>query len=73
MRRWTDDILPLVVDDDDPLGTEDFATHQIPLTEAPEAYAIFQRKEDGVIKVLMQPHGPEAAGAKGIAKASVAA
>ena len=72
VRRWTDEILPLVVDEDDPLGTEDFATHQIPLTEAPEAYEVFQRKEDGVLKVLMHPHGPEAAGAKGVAKASVA-
>ena len=29
VRRWTDDILPLVTQDDDPLGTEDFATHQV--------------------------------------------
>ena len=30
VRRWTDDILPLVTDDADPLGTEDFATHHVP-------------------------------------------
>ena len=35
VKRWIDDILPLVTDDDDPLGTEDFATHKLPLTEAP--------------------------------------
>ncbi len=73
VRRWTDDILPLVSDDDDPLGTEDFATHQIPLEQAPKAYETFQRKEDGAIKVLMQPHGPSAAGARGKAKAVIGA
>jgi threonine dehydrogenase-like Zn-dependent dehydrogenase len=73
VRRWTDEILPLVSDDDDPLGTEDFATHQIPLEDAPEAYETFQRKEDGAIKVLMQPHGPAAAGARGEAKTVIGA
>jgi threonine dehydrogenase-like Zn-dependent dehydrogenase len=57
VRRWTDDILPLVTDDDDPLGTEDFATHKLPLDDAPYAYEIFQRKEEGAIKVLLHPHG----------------
>ena len=62
VRRWTDDILPLVTDEEDPLGTEDFATHTIPLDKAPDAYETFQRKQDGAIKVVMQPHGPVAAG-----------
>jgi threonine dehydrogenase-like Zn-dependent dehydrogenase len=43
--------------DDDPLGTEDLATHVLPLDEAPHAYEIFQKKEDGAIKVLLAPHG----------------
>ena len=73
VRRWTDDILPLVTQDDDPLGTEDFATHQVPLEQAPEAYEKFQRKADGAIKILMQPHGPSAAGVRGDAKAAVGA
>ena len=73
VRRWTDEILPLVTQDDDPLGTENLATHQVPLDEAPEAYEKFQRKEDGAVKVLMQPHGPSAAGARGDAKAAVGA
>jgi threonine dehydrogenase-like Zn-dependent dehydrogenase len=55
VRRWTDDILPLVSDDGDPLGTEDLATHKLPLDEAPHAYEIFQKKEDRAIKVLLQP------------------
>jgi threonine dehydrogenase-like Zn-dependent dehydrogenase len=54
VRRWTDDILPLLVDDD-PLGVEGFATHRLPLTEAPHGYEIFQKKADGAIKVLLRP------------------
>ena len=61
VKRWIDDIMPLVTDDDDPLGTEDFATHKLPLTEAPDAYEKFQKKEDDMIKVVFQPHGPAAA------------
>lgn len=55
VRAWTDDLLPLVLDDDDPLGTESFATHRLPLTDAPEAYAKFRGKEDGMVKVVFTP------------------
>jgi threonine dehydrogenase-like Zn-dependent dehydrogenase len=55
VRRWTDEILPLVTGDDDPLGTEDLATHQLPLSDAPHGYEIFQQKQDGAIKVLLKP------------------
>lgn len=55
VRRWTDEILPLVTADDDPLGTEDLATHRLPLAEAPHGYDIFQKKQDGVVKVLLTP------------------
>jgi threonine dehydrogenase-like Zn-dependent dehydrogenase len=70
VRRWTDDLLPLVSDDADPLGTEDFATHRVPLEEAPGAYEAFQAKRDGAIKILMEPHGPAAARSRGDAKAT---
>lgn len=55
VRRWSDDILPLLLDDADPLGTETFATHRLPLSDAPEAYAKFRAKEDGMIKVVFTP------------------
>jgi threonine dehydrogenase-like Zn-dependent dehydrogenase len=55
VKRWIDDIMPLVVADDDPLGVEDFATHHVPLAEAPEAYEMFQKKEDGAFKVVFKP------------------
>jgi threonine dehydrogenase-like Zn-dependent dehydrogenase len=55
VRRWTDEILPLVTDDADPLGVEDLASHRLPLEEAPHAYEIFQKKQDGAIKIVLKP------------------
>ncbi|MBA3605648.1 MAG: glutathione-dependent formaldehyde dehydrogenase [Actinomycetota bacterium] len=54
VKRWVDDLLPLLIDDD-VLRVEDFATHHLPLTDAPDAYENFQKKQDGVVKVLFQP------------------
>ncbi len=55
VKRWIDDLMPLVQDESDPLGVEDLATHKLPLDEAPHAYEIFQQKSDGAIKILLQP------------------
>jgi threonine dehydrogenase-like Zn-dependent dehydrogenase len=55
VRRWTDEILPLLEGDEDPLGVDDLTTHQLPLEQAPEAYEMFQKKEDGAIKVVLKP------------------
>jgi threonine dehydrogenase-like Zn-dependent dehydrogenase len=55
VRRWVDDLMPLVADDADPLGLEHFASHRLPLEDAPHAYEIFQKKEDGAFKILLQP------------------
>jgi threonine dehydrogenase-like Zn-dependent dehydrogenase len=55
VRRWIDDLMPLVTDDADPLGVDGFATHRVPLDQAPHAYEIFQKKQDGAFKVLLQP------------------
>ena len=55
VRRWTDEIMPLLLDDADPLGTGDLVTHRIPLSDAPLGYEIFQKKEDGCIKVVLSP------------------
>jgi len=54
VKRWIPEILPLLTDDD-PLGTETFATHRLPLEQAPDAYEKFQKKQDGTVKVLFQP------------------
>jgi threonine dehydrogenase-like Zn-dependent dehydrogenase len=55
VRRWIDDILPLLSDGDDPLGVDTYATHRLPIDEAPRAYEIFQKKQDGAFKILLQP------------------
>ena len=54
VRRWTPEILPLLTDED-PLGTEDLVTHRLPLEQAPHGYDIFREKEDGAIKVVLDP------------------
>jgi threonine dehydrogenase-like Zn-dependent dehydrogenase len=54
VKRWVPDILPLLTDGD-PLGTDSFATHHLTLDEAPQAYEMFQRKEDGAVKILLNP------------------
>jgi threonine dehydrogenase-like Zn-dependent dehydrogenase len=55
VKRWIDEIMPLVLDDSDPLGTQDLATHVLPLADAPHGYDIFQKKQDGCVKVLLTP------------------
>lgn len=54
VKRWIDDILPLLTDED-PLGVDTFATHHLPLEEAPHAYEILQKKQDGAVKIMLHP------------------
>ena len=54
VRRWVDEIMPLLTDED-PLGTSDLKTHEMPLEEAPRAYDMFQNKQDGAIKCVLKP------------------
>ncbi len=55
VHRWLDDLLPVVAADGDPLGLESLATHRVPLEDAPAAYEMFQKKEDGCLKVVLKP------------------
>lgn len=55
VRRWVTQVLPLTEDSSDPLGLADFATHRVPLDEAPNAYSTFQDKTDATVKVLFKP------------------
>ncbi|MGN6314092.1 MAG: zinc-dependent alcohol dehydrogenase [Rhodanobacteraceae bacterium] len=55
VKRWVPEVMPLLLDDDDPLGAEDLATHHLPLDQAPHGYEIFQKKQDGAIKVVLHP------------------
>jgi threonine dehydrogenase-like Zn-dependent dehydrogenase len=54
VKRWAPEIMPLLMDGD-PLGVDGFHTHRLPLEEAPHGYEIFQKKEDGAVKVLLSP------------------
>ncbi|MYR08199.1 alcohol dehydrogenase catalytic domain-containing protein [Gordonia sp. SID5947] len=54
VKKWVPDIMPLLRDDD-PLGVDSFATHELPLDDAPHAYDIFQRKAEGAVKVILKP------------------
>ncbi|MDB5184668.1 MAG: putative aldehyde dehydrogenase [Candidatus Saccharibacteria bacterium] len=51
---WTQEILPLLVDDNT-FDVENFATHRLTLDEAPNAYEIFQKKQDNAFKIVLKP------------------
>jgi threonine dehydrogenase-like Zn-dependent dehydrogenase len=55
VKRWIDQLMPLLVDESDPLAVDDLTTHRLPLSDAPHGYDIFQKKEDGAIKVVLRP------------------
>lgn len=54
VKRWIPEILPLLTDED-VLGVDHFATHRVPLSEAPKAYETFQKKADGAFKIVLDP------------------
>lgn len=55
VKRWIDDLMPLVSASDDPLGVTSFATHHLPLADAPDGYEMFRSKTDGCLKVVLRP------------------
>ena len=55
VKAWVDDIMPLLTGDDGPLGVDGFASHHVPLEDAPQAYKMFQAKDDGAVKVILRP------------------
>ena len=55
VRRWIDEITPLLAEAGDPLGVEDLRTHRLPLDQAATGYEMFQQKKDGCVKVVLAP------------------
>jgi threonine dehydrogenase-like Zn-dependent dehydrogenase len=55
VKHWIDQLMPIVTDDNDPLGLDGYATHHLPLDQAPHAYEIFQKKQDSAFKILLKP------------------
>jgi threonine dehydrogenase-like Zn-dependent dehydrogenase len=54
VRSWTDEIRELLVEGN-AFGVEEFPTHHMALDDAAHAYDIFQKKEDGAFKIILQP------------------
>lgn len=54
VRRWSDELRELLIDHD-VFGVEGFPTHRLSLDDAPHAYEIFQKKEDGAFKIVLKP------------------
>lgn len=54
VRAHTDELLAMLLEDD-AFGVDAFATHHLPLSEAPQAYEHFQKKEQGMVKVVFNP------------------
>lgn len=46
------------------LGVDEFATHRLGIKDAPVAYDAFQKKQDGAVKVTLDPWN----GTKGLGK-----
>jgi threonine dehydrogenase-like Zn-dependent dehydrogenase len=55
VKRWIDDLMPMVTDASDPLGVTGFATHHLSLEQAPHGYDTFRDKAEGCLKVVLQP------------------
>lgn len=53
VHNYIDELMARVVRGE--LDTTDIITHRLPLDEAPRAYAMFNAKEDGCVKVVLQP------------------
>lgn len=53
VQRYMAPLLKLVEDDE--IDPSFVITHRVPLTEAPDAYAKFNDKQDGFIKVVLDP------------------
>jgi threonine dehydrogenase-like Zn-dependent dehydrogenase len=54
VRAWTDELLGILTEGD-PFDVESFATHHLPLDDAASAYDHFQKKEEGMVKVVFRP------------------
>jgi threonine dehydrogenase-like Zn-dependent dehydrogenase len=54
VRAWSGELLDRL-SEEDVWGVESFATHHLPLGDAPDAYKKFQEKSEGYVKVVFQP------------------
>ncbi|MEP6648369.1 MAG: zinc-dependent alcohol dehydrogenase [Lapillicoccus sp.] len=55
VRRWSDELVHLLRQEEDVFDVEGLATHHLPLEAAADAYEMFKEKRDGCIKVVLRP------------------
>ena len=55
VKRWIDDLMPLVTDDSDPLGVRTCARTGCRSTRRRTATRSSRRSSDGAIKIVLQP------------------
>ena len=55
VKAWTDTIMPFLLDPSDPWASRTSPPTSCRWTTAPQAYETFQNKQDGAIKILLQP------------------
>jgi len=53
VQRWLDKLMELVVSGK--VTLDDIITHKVPLADADKMYDVFNKKEDGCVKVVLQP------------------
>ncbi|KAA2239587.1 glutathione-dependent formaldehyde dehydrogenase [Chitinophaga agrisoli] len=53
VQRWLDDLIKLVAEGK--VALDDIITHKVPLSEAAGMYDVFNKKEDGCVKVVLKP------------------
>jgi len=53
VQRWLDQLMQLVLEGK--VTLDDIITHKVPLADADKMYDIFNKKEDGCVKVVLQP------------------
>ena len=55
VNRWTDDLLRRILEGQ--IDPSFVITHRVPLAKGPEMYKTFRDKQDGCVKVMLQPNG----------------
>jgi alcohol dehydrogenase len=53
VQNYIDHLISLVAENK--VTLDDIITHRVPLTEADKMYDIFNKKEDGCVKVVLKP------------------
>ncbi len=53
VQRYIDYLISLVVENK--VTLDDIITHKVPLSQADKMYDIFNKKEDGCVKVVLKP------------------